>query len=110
MTALDRAESLAEVNRLAAITQNLELDVLGVTDELLKEDSIIAECRCCPTLTEPQRRLKVFLCPYYLHPDSTTSRGSFDDKRETDLCGELGCLFRIGDRLVRAPRHRDTGL
>ena len=84
---LNRAESLAEVNRIGAISQHLELDVLRAIDVLLDEHPVVTEGRECPTLTQPQGRFELVPRAHHLHAYSTTPGGSLNHHRVADfLC------------------------
>jgi hypothetical protein len=83
MTALNGAVALVQMHNIAeVVTKQLDLDMLGLVEEALNEDSAVAKRR----LGLRSRALKVILeralLADYTHTTATTAERGLDDDRE----------------------------
>ena len=93
-----------------AVTEELNLNVLGLVQETLNEDSTIAKGRLgfgCGTL---EGVLEILLLPDDTHTTSATTESSLDDDREAVLVGEALDLLEFLDGARSTGNHRNFTL
>lgn len=110
VTALDRAVTLVEVDNVAVVvTEELDLNVLGLVKEALDKDGTVTESRLSlgsGTLKALLQRLGV---ANNTHTTTTTTVSSLDDDGETVLVSESLDLLVLGNSAFGTRNNRDVG-
>lgn len=108
VTSLNGAVTLVKVDDVAvAVTKELNLNVLGLIQETLDEDSAVAEGRLSLRCSSLERVLEFLLVANNSHTTTTTSEGGLDDDRKAEFVSEFLDLFKSLDRPLgtRDDRH-----
>ncbi|CAD5264747.1 conserved hypothetical protein [Bosea sp. EC-HK365B] len=110
VTALDRAFAFAEINDVAVlVAQHLDLDMAGVDDELLDEDTVVAEggrrlrLGAGEALGDLSRRMGD------AHALAAAAGRGLDHHGIADLVGDLDRVLGVLDHAEMARNRRDLG-
>ncbi len=111
VAALDGALPLEEMDRIPVVVgQDLKLDVAGLLDVLLDKDAPVAERGRGLPLRPVHRPRKMFGLVDDPHALAAAPGRRLDEHRIANVLGDLLPLFRAGDRVGRAGRHRHPRL
>jgi hypothetical protein len=110
VSSLNGAVTLVQVDNVTVVvTEKLNLNVLGLVEETLDEDSSVAEGSLGLRGGALERLLESLLLADYSHTTTTTSKGSLDDNGETILVGELLYLLKPCDGARGTGHNRNVG-
>ena len=111
MATLDTAVALVQMHDVAEIvTEQLDLDVLGLVEEALDEDGAVAEGRLGLGGRALERVLEGGLLADDSHTTTATTEGGLDDDREAILVGEALDFLEPLDGAGRARHHGHVAL
>ena len=111
VTTLNRAVTLEEVNNVSVVvTQQLDLNMLGLVEEALDEDCAVPERRASFRGSTLKRVPQISLATDNAHTTATTTKGSLDNNGEAIRVSE-GLDFLIAfDRALGTGDNGDIGL
>ena len=110
MPALDGAVALVQVDNVAVVvTEELDLDVLGLVEEALDEDGAVAEGALGLGGGTLEGLLELGSGAHNTHTAATATVSSLDDDGEAILVGELLDLLVALDGTLSTGDDRDAG-
>jgi hypothetical protein len=107
---LDGAVTLVKMDNVAmVVTEELDLDMLGLVEEPLDEDGAVAEGALGLGSGSLKGLLEGSLLAHDTHATAATTVGGLDDDGEAILVGELLDLLKPLDGTLGAGDNRDVG-
>ena len=111
MSPLDRAVTLVQVDNVAVVvTEELDLDVLGLAEEALDEDGAVTESGLGLGGSAVEGLLQRRLLANDTHAAATATVGGLDDDGEAVFVGELLDVLELLDGALGTGDDRDAGL
>ena len=109
MSALNGTIAFVQMNDVAmSVCQNLNLNVLGLWDELLEENGRITESTIGFALGLIQKRLQLAGLLDNTHASPSTAKRSLDDEWKADFLGFGNGLLALGDGFVGSCQGRNA--
>lgn len=110
VSSLNGAVTLVQVDNIAlVVTEQLDLNVLGLVEESLNKDGAVTERGQGLGGSSLEGLLERLLLADYSHTSTTTTEGSLDDDGETILVSELLDLLESRDSTLGTRDDGDVG-
>ena len=94
-------------NVTVLVSENLDFNVLGLTDEFFEKNGAIAEGACGFRLRFIQQFVQILRFPDNAHAAAAATKSRLDNQGKSDFFGNGHRLLAITDGLIRAFENRD---